>query len=68
MDTLVRRGDHVLMEVEMSLKAFMAQDFTLTGIPDVKKLYRNNTTVYLILRSIEKMMLLELHLHFTLDT
>ncbi|XP_071545455.1 glutamate receptor-like [Panulirus ornatus] len=30
-DTLVRRGDHVLMEVEMSLKAYMAQDFSLTG-------------------------------------
>nr|XP_053632775.1 glutamate receptor ionotropic, delta-2-like [Cherax quadricarinatus] len=30
-DTLVRRGDHVLMEVDMSLKVYMAQDFTHTG-------------------------------------
>ncbi|XP_042233414.1 probable glutamate receptor [Homarus americanus] len=30
-DTLVTRGDHVLMEVEMSLKAIMSQDFTRTG-------------------------------------
>ncbi|XP_069940070.1 glutamate receptor U1-like isoform X2 [Cherax quadricarinatus] len=30
-DTLVRRGDHVLMEVDTAEKAYVAQDFTKTG-------------------------------------
>lgn len=30
-NTLVRRGDHVLMEVDMALKVYMARDFTRTG-------------------------------------
>ncbi|XP_069941765.1 uncharacterized protein [Cherax quadricarinatus] len=30
-DTLVRRGDHVLMETDYGLKAYIAQDFTRTG-------------------------------------
>nr|XP_045600082.1 probable glutamate receptor [Procambarus clarkii] len=30
-DTLVRSGHHVLMEVDMSIKAYVAQDFTRTG-------------------------------------
>ncbi|XP_042233410.1 probable glutamate receptor isoform X2 [Homarus americanus] len=30
-DTLVRRGDHVLMEVDSGLKAYVSQDFGKTG-------------------------------------
>ncbi|XP_071536824.1 glutamate receptor ionotropic, kainate 2-like [Panulirus ornatus] len=30
-DTLVRQGDHMLMEVEMGIRVYMAQDYTRTG-------------------------------------
>ncbi|XP_069190898.1 uncharacterized protein [Procambarus clarkii] len=31
MDTLVRKGDHVLVEVDFGLKIFMSRDFTVSG-------------------------------------
>nr|XP_045610236.1 probable glutamate receptor [Procambarus clarkii] len=31
-DTLVRRGDHVLMEISFALKIYVSRDFTVSGI------------------------------------